>query len=195
LLNKTIRYQFGDKLRSVRERRGDTLKSVAEAAGVSPSLVSQIERNIVSPSLDTLMGLADVLDIDPDYLFKDFKKDKRVDIVRAGDRDSIVQTDVTYHQLSVVPEMSEKHDLEAFLLEIAPGKEKGDVAYGHPGKELGLLLEGEAELVYGTRSYELKAGDSISFSSDIPHILRNRGITTLKAVWVITPPRRLFARR
>ena len=86
MLNKSIRYQFGDKLRSVRERRGGTLKSVAEAAGVSPSLVSQIERNIVSPSLDTLMGLADVLDIDPDYLFKDFKKDKRVDIVRAEER-------------------------------------------------------------------------------------------------------------
>lgn len=194
MVKKNIRYKFGDKLRAVRERKGITLKEVAEKGQVSESLVSQIERNKVSPSIDTLLTLAGILEIDLEYLFKDYKKNKQVDIVRAGKGDSIVQQGVSYHQLSMMPEPSEEHAIEAFMLEISKGSEKGDVEYGHTGKELGVILEGTGELVYGSHTYALETGDSISFPSDIPHILRNTGDDTLKAIWVITPPRKLFLR-
>ena len=59
-----MKYKFGEKLRIVRERKGMTLKEVARQAGVSESLISQIERNRVSPSIDTLLQIADVLEID-----------------------------------------------------------------------------------------------------------------------------------
>ena len=62
-------YRFGEKLRAVRERKGYTLKVVASKAGVSESLVSQIERNKVSPAIDTLLTLADVLEINLEFLF------------------------------------------------------------------------------------------------------------------------------
>ena len=61
---KSTPFRFGEKLRTVRERKGYTLKVVAQAAGVSESLVSQIERNRVSPAIDTLLSLADALEID-----------------------------------------------------------------------------------------------------------------------------------
>jgi len=162
---------------------------------VSESLVSQIERNKVSPSIDTLLTIADALQIDLEYLFRDYKKSKQVDIVRAGEGDSIVQPGVVYHQLSMMPEAHDEYAIEAFMLEISPGKEKGDSVYGHPGKELGIIQEGRGELVYGTQRHILEKGDSISFPSDIPHILRNTGTALLKAIWVITPPRKLFLKR
>ncbi|MBU0991261.1 MAG: XRE family transcriptional regulator [Proteobacteria bacterium] len=192
LIKSTVRFRFGDKLRTIRERRGITLKDVAEKAKVSESLVSQIERNKVSPSIDTLLTLADVLDIDLEYLFQDYKKNKKVHIVRAGERQRIVQGDVSYHQLSTLPDVAEEHAIEAFFLEIGKDAEKGDREYGHMGKELGVVLEGEGELVYGTETYKLNQGDSVSFPSDIPHILRNTGRGTLKAIWVITPPRNMM---
>ena len=68
--SKKVPYHFGEKLRQVREHRGYTLKVVAQRAGVSESLVSQIERNHVSPAIDTLLALADVLDINLEYLFE-----------------------------------------------------------------------------------------------------------------------------
>ena len=55
--NKQQPYRFGEKLRTVREKKGYTLKVVAQKAGVSESLVSQIERNRVSPAIDTLLTL------------------------------------------------------------------------------------------------------------------------------------------
>ncbi len=190
-----LQHKFGDKLRRVRERKGITLKAVARSAQVSESLVSQIECNKVSPSIDTLMAIADVLDLDPEYLFRDFKKNKKVEILRRAERESVVQAEVTYQQLSRSPEPTDKFAVEAFLLEIPPGAEKGDREYGHPGKELGILLEGQGELVYGTQTFDLDTGDSVSFQSDIPHILRNTGRKMLRAIWIITPPRMLFARR
>ena len=69
---KKVPYHFGEKLRQVRENKGYTLKYVAQKAKVSESLVSQIERNHVSPAIDTLLSLADVLDINLEFLFEEY---------------------------------------------------------------------------------------------------------------------------
>lgn len=193
-MKKAARYAFGEKIRTVRERRGLTLKGLAAQVRVSESLVSQIERNKVSPSIDTLLQLAEALEIDLEYLFQDFKRDKRVDIVWASERDIVRQQGVTYQHLSTIPDSPEEHAVGAFLLEIEPGSVTGDSTYGHPGKELGILLEGRGELVYGKKSYMLETGDSVTFSSDIPHLLKNRGERILRAIWIITPPRLLFGK-
>ena len=191
-LKNQVKYKFGGKIRAVRERKNITLKAVALRAGVSESLVSQIERNKVSPSIDTLLTLADALDIDYEYLFNDYRQKKKVSIVRFEERNSLKLNDVTVYQLSKTASIPEEHAIEAFMLEIEQGSEKGDLEYGHSGKEFGLILEGEAELIYGAEKYLLKAGDTVSFLSDIPHILRNSGEGQVRAVWVVTPPRPIF---
>ncbi len=191
-LKSEVKYKFGGKLRAVRERKNITLKAVALRAGVSESLVSQIERNKVSPSIDTLLTLADALDIDYEYLFKDYRQNKKVSIVRLEERNTLRLNDVTMFQLSKIGAVPEDHAIEAFMLEIDDGAEKGDLEYGHTGKEFGLIIDGEGELVYGSERYEIKKGDTVSFSSDIPHIMKNTGSGKLRAVWIVTPPRRIF---
>jgi len=191
-LKDTIKHRFGDKLREIRERKGITLKSVADAIGVSESLVSQIERNRVSPSIDTLFAVADALGIDIDYLFREYRHKRKVQIVRREEQKTVATSQVHYTQLSVMHDYSEEHAIEAFLMEIEAGGEKGSNDYGHPGRELGYILDGYAELIYGTDTHPLRKGDSISFTSDVPHVLRNTGPDTFKALWVITPPRMLF---
>ena len=54
------------------------MKEVAEKAGVSESLVSQIERNKISPAIDTLLKIIDVLEIDLEYIFSDYKRCQRI---------------------------------------------------------------------------------------------------------------------
>jgi len=189
MIKSDVSHRFGDKLRAIRERKGITLKIVAEKAKVSESLVSQIERNRVSPSIDTLLAIADVLEIDIDYLFKDYRRTKKVNIVRSDENKTISTPDAIYRQLSLLGDHNEEHSLEAFIIEIRPGNEKGSTLYGHRGKELGYVLEGSGELRYGHELYEINTGDCVSFSSDIPHILKNTGDDILKALWVITPPK------
>jgi transcriptional regulator with XRE-family HTH domain len=184
-----MKYQFGEKLREIRERKKMTMKDVAEKAGVTESLISQIERNKVSPAIDTLFSITEILEIDLEYLFSDFKRSKEVQLVHKDDRDVFVAKGVTYEQLSTAVGRDNEHGIEAYYLVIDPGKEKGSSEYGHVGMEMGIILQGKGELSYGKESYKLVAGDSLSFESDIPHIIKNTGSTPFKAYWVVTPPK------
>jgi transcriptional regulator with XRE-family HTH domain len=183
-----MKYRFGDKIRSVRERRSLTLKDVAEGAGVSESLVSQIERNKVAPAIDTLLSLAEVLDIDLEYLFADFRKERAVRIVRANERAEYTRPGVSYERLAEVSPDG-RAGIEAYLISLEPGAHTGHSEYGHQGFELGIVAEGKAELSVGTRVYILEAGDSASFQSDIPHTLKNAGDAPLRTYWMVSPPK------
>jgi transcriptional regulator with XRE-family HTH domain len=183
-----MKYRFGDKIRAVRERKELTLKDVAEKAGVSESLVSQIERNKVAPAIDTLLAIAEALDIDLEYLFADFRKERAVRIVRACERPSFSRTGVVYERLAEVSPGGGA-GIEAYLITLDPGASTGHTEYGHPGFELGIVTEGRAELVVGTKVHALEAGDSASFAAEVPHTLRNAGEVPLKTFWMISPPK------
>lgn len=186
------RHFIGDRLRAAREKRGRTLRDVSSAASISESMLSQIERNRVSPAIDTLLRICDALDLDVDYVFADYRKDRRVQVVRKAERKRVDVQGVVYSQLSCPPPGAADEGIEAFLLEIPPGGRKGSDEYGHVGKELGILLEGRAVFALGGRRWELEAGDSIAFGSDSPHVLENAGDGPLRAYWILTPPRHLF---
>jgi transcriptional regulator with XRE-family HTH domain len=190
-----MKHAFGEKIREVRERRHMTMREVAEKAGVSESLISQIERNRISPAIDTLFKIIDILEIDLDFIFRDFKRDRPVNLVRASEKRRAVIDGVTYEQLSHTFSSSEEHAIEAYLLEIPPGGKSGDDEYGHIGKELGVIIKGKGECTVGKRIYSLKEGDSISFSADAPHQIKNTGSKPLRAFWIITPPKRLLGRK
>lgn len=186
-----MKYKFGDKLRTMREKKKITLKEVAERAGVSESLISQIERNKVSPAIDTLLQIVEILGIDLEYLFQDFKKNRNVTLVHQSQRNRIVQGGVTYEQLVQTPQTDSEHGIEAYLMTVAAGASSGSPEYGHIGKEMGVIISGMGSFSIGSQTFALQAGDSISFDSGIPHQLKNTGGNELKAFWVITPPKNL----
>jgi transcriptional regulator with XRE-family HTH domain len=183
-----IKYQFGEKIRTIRERRGLTLREVALKAGVSESLVSQIERNKVSPAIDTLLALADALDLDLEYLFADYRRDRSIHIVHKKDRNSFTRPGVFYERLAQV-EGKNDIGIEAYIISIEPGSKTGSTEYGHQGWELGVVESGRAEITIGNQTYTLEPGDSASFRSDAPHVLANSGKDVLRVFWVITPPK------
>jgi len=186
-----MKYQFGEKIRSVRERRSLTLREVAEKAGVSESLVSQIERNRVSPAIETLLALADALDIDLEYLFADMKRDRTLKVLRKKERGAFTtKPGVRYERLAQMEEQG-RDGIEAYEITIEPGAETGNNEYGHPGWELGIVQSGQAELSVGNKTHTLKPGDSVSFKADSPHILANQGSKPLQVFWVMTPPKNI----
>ncbi|MFN4217556.1 MAG: helix-turn-helix domain-containing protein, partial [Brevinematales bacterium] len=98
-----MRYYFGEKLRDIREKKGMTLRQVAERAGVSESLLSQIERNRVSPAIDTLLTLLEVLDIDMEYLFRDWKRSRPLAYVPSEKREFFEVEGTIYERLASIP--------------------------------------------------------------------------------------------
>jgi len=181
-------FKFGEKLRAVRERKGLTLKVIANIAGVSESLVSQIERNRVSPAIDTLLSLADALDIDLEYLFEEYRRERPVKVIRAGERRHVVENNAIFEE--IVRPMDDSHAIEAYYITLPVSGETQRGSYGHLGREFGIITEGTGELHYETAIYDLQTGDSVSFSATAPHVLVNTGDIPLKALWVVTPPQR-----
>lgn len=186
-----MKYRVGEKIRLVRERKTLTLRQVAQQAGVSESLISQIERNKVSPAIDTLLSIADALDIDLEYLFSDYRRERTVRVLKAKDRQVLTRPGVRYERFAQIEQGQEsRKGIEAYQIDIEPGASTGNDEYGHEGSELGVVVGGRAELQVGTRRFGLEEGDSASFSSDFPHRLVNIGDKTLRVFWVITPPKR-----
>ncbi len=183
-------YHFGEKLRAVRERKGYTLKVVAQRAGVSESLVSQIERNRVSPAIDTLLSLAEVLDINLEFLFEEYRRKRPVEIIRKEERRSVDEDSVRYEEIVRPNSEDGNHTMESYLITIPPKSQTHRGSYGHIGRETGFVLSGQGELHYEKNVYQIKAGDGISFSAGAPHVLVNNGDEPLRAIWTVTPSQR-----
>lgn len=185
-------YHFGEKLRIAREHKGYTLKVIADIVGVSESLVSQIERNKVSPAIDTLLALADALDINLEYLFEEYHRERPVTIIRANERRSVKDDKIVYESLSPVFNSTTQHVFESYEVHLPAGQHTKRGSYGHIGQELGVITKGTVELVYENNRYVLNAGDSVSFSASAPHSLENNTQEDAKAIWIVTPPQRFL---
>ncbi len=188
------KYSFGDKIRKVRLEKSLTMKQLAKASSISESMISQIERDLVSPAIDTLLTIAEVLEVDFEYLFGEFRKKKKAHVVKAANRNKIFREGVQYEQLSNISEGDSSFDIGSYYLEIEQGCSRGARDHGHVGNELGIIIEGRASFEYGKEVHTLEKGDSVSFSASVPHVLKNDGTDTLKAFWVVTPPKMIFGK-
>lgn len=184
------KYFFGEKIREIREKKHLTLKFVATQAGISESLVSQIERNKVSPAIDTLLSIASVLEINLEYLFEEFTHRKHVTVIHEDERKTIYEEDISYQEISDC-EITSKN-LECYIITIPKGCRTHRGNYGHIGSEVGIILEGNGILRYQNKEYEIKKGDSVTFSAAAPHTLENTGASPLKALWTVTPAQKFL---
>jgi mannose-6-phosphate isomerase-like protein (cupin superfamily) len=151
-------------------------------------MLSKIEADRVVPSLPTLQRIAKALEITLANLLADPPEGEIVS--RPGSR-PVLNVDplrrgegIQYERL--VP-FGQGVLLEANIHTIAPQGGREDPIQ-HQGEELGLVLEGQLELIVGGRTYLARAQDSFFFSSVLGHSYRNPGPGITRVVWVNTPP-------
>jgi len=181
--------EIGNMLRMIRERTGRNQSEVAAKAGISGSMLSQIERGAVSPSIDTLFAVCSALDLDIAELFRRLSPAKPVRVVsRANRLRTSSGAGIRYEQL--VASAASTHPAEMILLEVEAGRQAGISGRGHEGVEMGSVLEGRALLTVDGTEYQIAEGDSVSFSCLLPHRLVNAGPGVFRAVWAILPPHR-----
>lgn len=183
------RYAIGTRLRHARLMRGSRLKDVAKAAGCSESLVSKIENNRLEPSLQVLNKICQVLKIGLGELFNPQEEDSPV-VTRAGKR-PLIEMDPLRRGHGILMERiipyAKGHMLQSNIHIIAPGGSSFGLI-SHEGEEVGYLITGEIELYVGDKVYQLSAGDTFCFRSEIGHGYRNRGDSEARILFVNTPP-------
>lgn len=177
----------GTQIRALRKMRKLTIEETGRRSGISTGLLSQIERGRANPSFNTLAQLAHALEIPIGRLFH-YAEDKPPPVVRAKERRSLDfherQGDASHSLLT--PSLDGA--LEVVWVEAPPDYDTSDTPFAHPGEEFGIVLEGRHEVYLDGVRYELGPGDSITYSSAVPHWYRNPGPAPVTAIWVITPP-------
>jgi transcriptional regulator with XRE-family HTH domain len=181
---------LGRRLREAREARKIGLRALAKRVNVSASLISQVERGKVMPSVGTLYVIVRELDISMDDLFADGTDDAG-DSTGAGPAQRNDSRKTIYLASGVRWELLTRErdpELEFLLTSYDPGAQScpADALVTHEGHEYGYVQEGRLMVTIGGETYDLKAGDSISFPSTEPHRLYNPTEQRTAAIWLVT---------
>lgn len=178
---------LGNAIRTHRKQENMTLLDLAKRAGFSISYLSQIERNLLTPSIDTLRRLAEELGIPAGQLMlKDARQpNSPVAVVRRSERKQLAFPGSNIHYELLTPDMRRRASL--LWVEAPPGSESGPL-FSHEGEDGVVVLKGAIEVEVGSVWHHLEAGDSIYFNAGIPHRWRNSGGVSAEAVWLSTPP-------
>ena len=178
------RETLGQRIRDLRQRQKLTLSDVASAAGVSVSLLSQVERGKTDPSLDTLRDIADALGTTPFQLLAGGMARSR--LVRVDQRprlalpNSAIQFELLSHSL--------EGTFEVMLWTLAANGSNPPEARGHVGEEALLILSGHARFELGDEVFELAQGDFITYEGRIPHRMTSLGDEPVSGLSVMSPP-------
>lgn len=179
----------GNQVHSLRKEKGLTIVQLAEVAGLSPAIVSQIERGRANPSFTTLAQLAHALEI-PVGRFFIGQAEAKSPVVRKVDRRNLKGItrksvgEAVYELLT--PDLNGV--LEAHWIVSPAGHDTSDTPFRHGGEEFGIILSGRKDVYLDGECHSLEAGDSITYASTIPHWYINRYEETCVALWVNTPP-------
>lgn len=176
--------KIGDKLRRLRLQRGLTQEELADRCELSKSFISLLERDLTSPSLDTLSDLLETLGSDLPNFFRE--RDEKLVF---GADDIFVKEDPEGMKGMIrwlIPS-AQKNQMEPILVEMDPGGETAEDD-PHEGEEFGYVLAGTIRIVLGDRTERVRKDESFYFRPAAPHKLVNAGKGACRVLWVSTPP-------
>ena len=180
------KYGIGSKLRRLRLRKSMGLLELSKHTSLSPALLSKLERDVMHPTLPTLLRIATVFSVGLEYFFNPEPRHV-LEIVRRKDRmrfpDSPDARNVAYYFESLDFPVSNRA-LNCYLAEFESVEARDVRPHEHPGVEFLYVLSGRLELSVGEESHELAEGDAIYFDCTVPHGYRRFGVEQTTALVV-----------
>lgn len=174
--------EIGKKIKRLRIQKGLTLEELARRSELTKGFLSQLERDLTSPSIATLNDIVEALGSSLADFFKEEKQEQLV--FRKKDFFLDAQESYTVHW--IVPN-TQKNEMEPILLELPQGGESF-IMDPHSGEEFGYVLEGTVLLFAGEEKWTVHKGETFYLSGKSRHYLKNEKKTTAKVLWVSTPP-------
>jgi transcriptional regulator with XRE-family HTH domain/KaiC/GvpD/RAD55 family RecA-like ATPase len=181
----TEKIDIGSRLKLLRVRQGISQKELAGLVGVTPSTISQIESNLIYPSIPALIKIAQVMSVDMSYFFQKNGAEQKP-VVFSGEGHPVHFPGVPKDTIAgrqLLP-AGLPTNFEPFILKISPGKKLVSHFFSHKGEEFGYLLEGELEVTIRNTVQILRAGDIIFLSRDNPTQWKNSGDETAVLLWM-----------
>jgi len=174
---------IGENLKRIRVANSLTQQELADRCELTKGYISQLERDLTSPSIATLTDILECLGTDLAGFFNEEVNSK---IVFKEEDVFVKESDDNYIINWIIPN-AQKNKMEPILVELKSyAKTKLDEP--HEGEEFGYVLSGSVMLNYGSQLYKIKKGESFYFKPNKNHYIENASKNPARIIWVSTPP-------
>ena len=175
---------IGEKIKQLRVKTGLTQEELANRCELSKGFISQLERNLTSPSIATLTDILESLGTD----LKDFFIDTDNDKIAFGKDDVFIREDQELsHAIRWLIPNAQKNRMEPILITLAPnGRSQAQDPY--KGEVFGYVIKGAVTLRVGERKFRLRKGESFYHSANSEYSIENISPYDAEVLWVTTPP-------
>ena len=173
---------IGSKLKELRQLKELTLEELASRSELTKGFLSQVERNLTSPSISTLEDILEALGTSLSQFFAEQKEEQVV----FHTEDFFVDEKEDHCVEWIVPN-AQKNEMEPILLTL-PQFGKSQKMNTHNGQEFGYVLQGEVILNLGKKAYVVKEKETFYLDGTQCHYLENKKKKEAKVLWVTTPP-------
>lgn len=183
------RYGIGPKIRALRSKKKLGLMQLGEHTGLSPAMLSKIERGKLFPTLPTLLRIALVFGVGLEHFFVDGDERPPVTVIRKKDRLRLPNRpgggEPSYFFESLDFPVTDRK-MDAYFAEF-PVQSSAAEPHRHDGVELIFVLMGQLAVDVGGEETILDGGDAMYFESGVPHNYRREGRTACQAIVVVVP--------
>ncbi len=176
--------KIGHKIKELRVMKNLTQEELADRAELSKGFISQLERDLTSPSIATLVDILQVLGTDLNEFFQETKDEQIV----FHDSDYFEKTDENLcNKIEWIIPNAQKNIMEPIRLTLQPG---GSTYPDNPheGEEFGYVLSGSITIHIGNKKYKAKKGESFYFTPGSTHYIKASEKAGATLIWVSSPP-------
>ncbi|MFL9887780.1 XRE family transcriptional regulator [Paraburkholderia agricolaris] len=176
--------RVGEQIQRLRAERRMTLDDLSRAAGVSKSMLSEIERDKANPTIAVAWRLTNALGVSLDSLFAPQKAPEAIAVSGPHDIPTLSGHEAKY-QLRVWGPIELAGKFEWYELTLQPGGALVSNAHEPGTREHLTVLQGSIDIEAANTTKRLKAADTARYVADEPHAIRNAGKGEAKALLVV----------
>jgi transcriptional regulator with XRE-family HTH domain len=177
--------ELGLRLRDLRNKRGLSQTELAKQVGVTPSTISQVESNLIYPSIPALLKMAEVLSVDVSSFFHEKGDISKSVVFPASQAVEVHFQDlpegVVRARLLTPVDFNVK--VEPYIIEVPPKATVPSHFFVHKGEEAGYLLSGRLQMKLEKAVHTIYGGDVIYLTAEMPAQWKNVGQGTAKLLW------------
>lgn len=174
--------EIGQRIKQLRVMKGLTQEELADRAELSKGFISQVERDLTSPSIATLMDILQCLGVSVSEFFTEEPEEQ---IVFTKEDYFVKKDEENKNTIEWIVPNAQKNQMEPILLKLEPGGST-DPDNPHEGEEFGYVLNGAVTIHLGNKVYRAKKGETFYYVSGKQHYLTSKvGATVL---WISSPP-------
>ena len=182
--NNSNKMDIGNKIKDLRNKKGLTQEELADRCELSKGFISQLENNVTSPSIATLIDILQCLGTDLKHFFND-ADDEQI-VFKEDDFFEKIDTEL-HNKIEWIIPNAQKNMMEPIRVTLEPnGSTYPDLP--HEGEEFGYVLSGSITIILGNRSIRAKKGEAFYYKPNSEHYIKAGKKTGAVFLWVSTPP-------